>query len=163
MNALRRRRARQYFGLHRATVVDATDPQQSGRVQVTVPAVSTTPTWAPTLRDVAGLPDVGDEVLVGFEAGDPTRPYVLGVVATTSVPQIELADDNGNVLRLTTAGIEITAASTLRIDASTIKMSAGLGQSDAGMWKFSGVVQSDTLITNSVVASSYTPGAGNVQ
>ena len=162
MNALRRRRPRQHFGLHRATVVDATDPQQSGRVQVTVPAVSSTPTWATTLRDLAGLPVVGDEVLVGFEAGDATRPYVLGVVAT-SVPQVELADDNGNRLRFTTAGIEITATATLRIDAATIRMSSGMGQADAGMWKFSGVVQSDTLVTNSVVASSYTPGAGNIQ
>jgi hypothetical protein len=32
----------------------------------------------------------------------------------------------------------------------------------AGMSKFSGVVQCDTLVTNSVVASSYTPGAGNI-
>jgi hypothetical protein len=30
------------------------------------------------------------------------------------------------------------------------------------MAKFAGVVQCDTLITNSVVASSYTPGAGNL-
>ena len=33
---------------------------------------------------------------------------------------------------------------------------------DAGMSRFSGVVQCDTLITNSVVSSSYTPGAGNI-
>ena len=162
MNALRRRRGRQHFGLHRATVVDATDPQQHGRVQVTVPAVSSAPTWAPTLRDVGGLPGVGDEVLVGFESGDAARPYVLGVVATTP-PQVELADDNGNLVRLTTAGVEISSSGTVRINASQIKLSAGMGQADAGMWKFSGVVQSDTLITNSVVASSYTPGAGNIQ
>jgi hypothetical protein len=33
---------------------------------------------------------------------------------------------------------------------------------DAGMAKFSGVVECDTLIASSVVAASYTPGAGNV-
>jgi hypothetical protein len=33
---------------------------------------------------------------------------------------------------------------------------------DAAMSKFSGVVQSDVLITNTVIASTYTPGAGNV-
>ena len=37
-----------------------------------------------------------------------------------------------------------------------------MGSSDAGIWKFSGVVQSQTLITDSVVAASYSPGAGNV-
>jgi hypothetical protein len=30
------------------------------------------------------------------------------------------------------------------------------------MSKFSGVVQCDTLIANSVAAASYTPGAGNI-
>jgi hypothetical protein len=33
---------------------------------------------------------------------------------------------------------------------------------NAGMSKFSGVVQCDTLIANSVVSTSYTPGAGNI-
>jgi hypothetical protein len=33
---------------------------------------------------------------------------------------------------------------------------------DAGMSKFSGVVKSDVVITNSVVSTSYTPGAGNI-
>ena len=33
---------------------------------------------------------------------------------------------------------------------------------NAGMSKFSGVVQCDTLIANSVAAASYTPGAGNI-
>jgi hypothetical protein len=32
----------------------------------------------------------------------------------------------------------------------------------ANMSKFSGVVQADTIITNSVVSASYTPGAGNI-
>jgi hypothetical protein len=30
------------------------------------------------------------------------------------------------------------------------------------MTRFSGVVQCDTLITNTVIASTYTPGAGNL-
>jgi hypothetical protein len=33
---------------------------------------------------------------------------------------------------------------------------------NAGMSKFSGVVQSDVVITNSVVSASYSPGAGNI-
>jgi hypothetical protein len=31
------------------------------------------------------------------------------------------------------------------------------------MAKFSGVVQTDTLIANSVISASYTPGVGNIQ
>jgi hypothetical protein len=33
---------------------------------------------------------------------------------------------------------------------------------DAGMSKFSGVVQADTVICNSIISASYTPGAGNI-
>ena len=33
---------------------------------------------------------------------------------------------------------------------------------NAGMAKFSGVVQCDTLMSNSVISASYSPGAGNV-
>jgi hypothetical protein len=33
---------------------------------------------------------------------------------------------------------------------------------NAGSADFSGVVRCDTLVANSVVASSYTPGQGNV-
>ena len=34
---------------------------------------------------------------------------------------------------------------------------------DAGMVKVSGVIQCETLVANAVVATSYTPGAGNLQ
>jgi len=33
---------------------------------------------------------------------------------------------------------------------------------DAGMSRFSGVVQADTVICNSIISASYTPGAGNI-
>jgi hypothetical protein len=33
---------------------------------------------------------------------------------------------------------------------------------EAAMTKFSGVVQCDTLITNTVIAAKYTPGEGNI-
>jgi hypothetical protein len=43
-----------------------------------------------------------------------------------------------------------------------VSVSAATVNVDAGMAKFSGVVQCDTLIANSVVGTSYTPGAGNI-
>ena len=39
---------------------------------------------------------------------------------------------------------------------------AGMVTVNAGMSTFSGVVQADTAITNSVISASYTPGAGNI-
>ena len=38
----------------------------------------------------------------------------------------------------------------------------GMVTVNSGMSKFSGVVQCDTLISNSVISASYTPGAGNI-
>ena len=157
-----RRHARLIHGLHRGEVVGTTDPQQADRVQVTVPGLSATAIWAATLRDLGGPPGVGDEVLVGFGAGSLADPYVVGVLATGSTPAVELSDDNGNSLRLLPSGIEITTGAKVRIAASTMELSAGTVTADAAMWKFSGVVQSQTLITESVIASSYTPGAGNM-
>ncbi len=64
-------------------------------------------------------------------------------------------DAAGKVAIDTSGQVTITAGSTVDITASMVNVNAGLS-------KFSGVVQADTVITNAVVSSSYTPGAGNV-
>ena len=73
-----------------------------------------------------------------------------------------LEDSNGNSIKLESAGITVTASAKVTVNASSVAVSAGMVTVDAGMSKFSGVVQCDTLISNSVVSSSYTPGAGNI-
>jgi uncharacterized protein involved in type VI secretion and phage assembly len=75
---------------------------------------------------------------------------------------VTIEDSNGNSVKLESSGITVTASAKVTINASTATISAGMLTVDAGMSKFSGVVQCDTLITNSVVSSSYTPGAGNI-
>ncbi|MDT5079255.1 MAG: hypothetical protein QOJ80_3892 [Mycobacterium sp.] len=74
-----------YLGLYRAIVVDVADPQQSKRVKFSLPSLNTS-SWAPTLRNLGGTPQVGDQILVGFEAGDLNLPYVVGVFATGPTP-----------------------------------------------------------------------------
>jgi phage baseplate assembly protein gpV len=177
------------------------------------------PVWARVAVPFAGaergaffIPDVGDEVLVGFVQGDPRQPVVVGslwngrdappeqlpgdgvdrwsitgkdgtriAIVEESQPTIvletpggavaEITDTGGGKMRIDAggatvkiepAGITLTTGAKVTIEASTIKMSAGMVTVDAGMSKFSGVVQCDTLITNSVVSASYTPGAGNI-
>jgi hypothetical protein len=68
----------------------------------------------------------------------------------------------GSTIRIDSTGVTIDAAARVQVNASQVKVSAGMVEVDAGMSKFSGVVQCDTLIANSVVAASYTPGAGNI-
>jgi len=75
---------------------------------------------------------------------------------------IEISDSNGNTMTFEAAGITITATAKLTINAPQTSVSSGLVKVDAGMSKFSGVVQADTVIANSVVSASYTPGAGNI-
>ena len=68
----------------------------------------------------------------------------------------------GSRIHIDATGITIQSAAKLHIDATTVELNAGMLAVNAGMSKFSGVVQCDTLVTNSVVATSYTPGAGNI-
>lgn len=75
---------------------------------------------------------------------------------------VEIADSNGNSIKLETSGITITAAAKVTINAPQVAVSAGMVTVDAAMSKFSGVIQCDTLISTSVVSASYTPGAGNI-
>jgi uncharacterized protein involved in type VI secretion and phage assembly len=75
---------------------------------------------------------------------------------------VEIVDSNGNSMKLESAGITITASAKVTINASMVAVSASMLTVDAGMSKFSGVVQADTVIANAVVGSSYTPGAGNI-
>lgn len=75
---------------------------------------------------------------------------------------IELKDSNGNSIKMEPAGITVNASAKVTINASTIEISAGMLTVNAGMSKFSGVVQADTVMATTVVGTSYTPGAGNI-
>lgn len=65
-------------------------------------------------------------------------------------------------IRMTASGIKLQTAGNVEIQATKLQVTAPMVQVDAGMSRFSGVVQCDTLIATSVVGTSYTPGAGNI-
>jgi len=74
-------------GLVPGIVSDAKDPAKLGRLKLTFPWLDKeyTSNWARVAQPSAGkgrgalvLPEVGDEVLVGFEHGNFDAPYVLG-------------------------------------------------------------------------------------
>lgn len=68
----------------------------------------------------------------------------------------------GNTVTLDTQGVSVEAAVKVKVQATQVEVSAAMVKVDAAMSQFSGVVRCDTLITNSVVSTAYTPGAGNV-
>lgn len=78
-----------WFGLYPAQVKDLVDPDGLGRIRVGFPmfgpAGGDVSAWATLLSPYADddqgfqvLPEVGSQVVVGFEAGDPSRPYIVG-------------------------------------------------------------------------------------
>lgn len=86
-------------------VTNNNDPDQMGRVKVKLPALSDQESfWAPVAVPAAGnerglsmLPVVGEQVIVGFENGDPSYPYVLGSVFNgRDKPGTELAVQDGS-------------------------------------------------------------------
>lgn len=71
-------------------------------------------------------------------------------------------DCAGNTVKIEPAGITVTAAGKVKVQASQVEVTAGMVKVDTAMAKFSGIVKCELLQTNSVVSASYTPGAGNV-
>jgi hypothetical protein len=77
-------------------------------------------------------------------------------------PSIEITDGSGNSIRLESSGITVNSASKVTIKGTSVEVTAGSVTVNAAMSRFNGVVQADTVMTNAVISSSYTPGAGNV-
>ena len=99
-------------GLVVGTVTNITDPDQVGRVKVKFPGLDQTleSEWARVLtlgggpdRGLVVLPEVGDEVLVGFEGGDPRQPVVFGGLYGTrnAIPAHLIANGKLEARRLT--------------------------------------------------------------
>ena len=190
------------MGVLTARVVDNVDPQGGGRVLVAM-ALSAdarpTESWARLATLSAGdqrgtwfPPAVGDEVLVAFEAGDVTKPIVVGSLWSTgdappetgpgqaerttirtrsgaviriddsAAPTITIDTGAGDSVTLGPAGITVASSGKVTVTAATVEITGGLVEMNAGMARFSGVLQCDTLVANSVIATSYSPGAGNI-
>ena len=78
---------KEFYGKYRGTVVNNVDPEQRGRIQAIVPAVSNVvPTsWAMPCVPMAGkqqgvfmVPQIGAGVWIEFEGGDPDKPIWVG-------------------------------------------------------------------------------------
>jgi uncharacterized protein involved in type VI secretion and phage assembly len=65
-------------------------------------------------------------------------------------------------IQVTTTGVTITTSSSIQLQTSSMTVNASSVNVNAAMSQFSGIVQCDTLIANTVVGTSYTPGAGNI-
>ncbi len=92
-------------GIVIGVVSNLEDPLKLGRIRVTYPHLDDQASdWARLVSLMAGSergtffrPEVGDEVLLAFEHGDPRRPYVLGSLwSKTDVPPKDDGDAKKN-------------------------------------------------------------------
>jgi uncharacterized protein involved in type VI secretion and phage assembly len=101
-----------YYGLYPALVTDILDPLQIGRIQVQIPWLGgdgeSVRSWAtlltPNADDDQGfefLPAVGTQVVVGFEAGDLRRPYIVGSAwnGREALPEAPAAPNDKRLIR----------------------------------------------------------------
>lgn len=96
-------------GVALALVTQNQDPEGLGRVKLRFPwhSEQAESNWARIAVQMAGnergsfcLPEVGDEVLVAFERGDMTAPYVIGALWNGQDKPPASNDDGNNNLRL---------------------------------------------------------------
>jgi len=92
--------------LQMAVVLDNNDPDRMGRVKIKFPWNESDETpWVRVMSMGAGkdhgwfcLPEVGDEVLVGYEQGSPDLPIVLGgLYNKDDAPNAEVGDDANSI------------------------------------------------------------------
>lgn len=99
---------RRFFGVYSGKVVSNADPLKLGRIKVSLPWVAPgyETAWARPATPMSGaefgvwfLPEVGDEVLLAFDGGDPGRPIVIGGLWNQQ-HRPPVADVGANDLRL---------------------------------------------------------------
>lgn len=114
-----------------------------------------------TLRSRNGVVVILDDA-PGRESLTLETPAGQSAVLKDGPGTIEIRDANGNTVKLDPAGVTVTSAGKVTVQASVLELAAGSVTVNAGMASFSGVIQATTVIATSVVSSSYTPGAGNL-
>jgi hypothetical protein len=91
-----------------------------------------------------------------------TTPGAQSITLSDSPGGLVLEDGHGNSVRLQPSGVVVQSAVRVTIQASQITVDASTVNVNAGLLTCSGTVRADSVVTNSVVSASYTPGAGNL-
>jgi uncharacterized protein involved in type VI secretion and phage assembly len=128
------------YGVYPALVTDIKDPDGQGRVKVKLPwspdnSGSGYEVWARLVVLMAGnnrgtwfIPDPNDEVLVGFQGGDPRLPFVIGALWNGQDAPPESMDGAGSNFKKTIRsrnGVKVTLNDTDGQESLTLETPAG--------------------------------------
>jgi uncharacterized protein involved in type VI secretion and phage assembly len=169
-----------FYGVAIAEVVGNMDETGLGRVQLRLPWLSGYQPWARVAVLSAGsnrgtyfIPQTGDEVLVAFNHGDVTEPYVIGslwngrdqaprsgpldpvakrVIRTPAGHEIELDDTEQSITILSSSGQKVA------IDPQQIVLSAGSGAAKLTLTTAGVVTIEGTTISIKATASTEVKG-----
>ncbi|MCB0725942.1 MAG: type VI secretion system tip protein VgrG [Ignavibacteriae bacterium] len=149
-------------GLETGIVTDLEDPEGENRVKVKLPVVSSSEDgiWmriatldAGSNRGTFFLPEIDDEVIVGFISNDPHHPVILGMLHSSAKPApltasnsndekgyvsraqtkmifddgqktLTIEDASGNKMKFESGGITIESSTVLNLKAASIKIEA---------------------------------------
>jgi len=109
-----------------------------------------------------------NRVVITFDDSDGQEKLKLEtpggqhIIIDDSSQSIEIKDGSSESVKLEPSGITINTSANININGTVVTISAASVSVDTPMAMFSGVVQAQTVITNSVISASYTPGAGNI-
>ena len=143
-----RERDRKVYGIALGMVVENVDSTGEARVKVALPWLPGVEPWARiaapgagTARGFFSIPQIGDEVLIAFNQGDPTEAFVLGalwstiarppaLLPTDSVTKRVLRTPAGHVIELDDALQTVTVTTstqqTVTVGPDAIEMRSGL-------------------------------------
>jgi hypothetical protein len=137
---------RQFFGKYRGKVTNNVDPEQRGRVQVSVPAVlgDGRSTWAEACTPHSGpgqglylVPPVGGAVWVEFEAGDPRHAILAGCrweagqVPGPGLPTAKVW--SSEAVTITLDDLPATAGLTIEVGPPSVPVTMRLAMTAAGL------------------------------
>ncbi|MGB8818842.1 MAG: phage baseplate assembly protein V [Rhizobiaceae bacterium] len=91
-------------------------------------------------------------------------------LVTPGGASVTVSDDGGGTITAKTGGSTVTLtpsevsikSAKIALEAAQITMSAGMVKVDAGIAMFSSVVTANVMQTTTMIAATYTPGAGNI-
>ncbi|HJZ83072.1 MAG TPA: phage baseplate assembly protein V [Pyrinomonadaceae bacterium] len=97
------------------------------------------------------------QAVISFE----TPNGVSGELTDKSGGKIEFKGA-GTTITVDTSGVSVQTPSKVKVQASQVEVTAGIVTVDSALSQFSGIVKCDVLQATTVIASTYTPGAGNI-